>query len=155
VVSIYTSGFNVKQLRILPSLLTPWSRDLPEKLTGFQLVKKFSAFYGSTLSRYYPVQSGVPQGSVLGPLLYLIFTADIPTSADTLLATFADDTAIMSSDSCPDRASEKFQQHLNALQTWLDQWKVKRSTILSPLKSPLPPHTSIVRKPQSTIRQYQ
>ena len=25
-------------------LLTPWSRDLPEKLTGFQLVKKFPTF---------------------------------------------------------------------------------------------------------------
>jgi hypothetical protein len=79
----------------------------------------------NTLSQYYPIQSGVRQGSVLGPLLYLIFTADIPTTADTLIATFADDTAIMSSDSHPARASEKVQPHLNALQTWLNQWRVK------------------------------
>ena len=32
---------------ILTYLLTPWSRVLLEKLTGFQLVKKFPAFYGT------------------------------------------------------------------------------------------------------------
>jgi len=74
----------------------------------------------NTLSQYYPVQAGVPQGSVLGPLLYFIFMADIPTSDDTLIATFADDTAILSSDTNPIRASEKLQQHLNVLQSWLE-----------------------------------
>jgi len=32
---------------LLTYLLTPWSRELLEKLTGFQLVKKFPAFYGA------------------------------------------------------------------------------------------------------------
>jgi hypothetical protein len=32
---------------ILTYLLTPWSRDLLEKLTSFQLVNKFPAFYGT------------------------------------------------------------------------------------------------------------
>jgi len=35
---------NIFQLHLLTYLLTPWSRVL-EKLTGFQLVKKFPAFY--------------------------------------------------------------------------------------------------------------
>jgi hypothetical protein len=34
-------------LRVITYLRTSWSRVLPEKLTGFQLVKKFSAFYGT------------------------------------------------------------------------------------------------------------
>jgi len=35
------------QCYLLTYLLTPWSRVLLEKLTGLQLVKKFSAFYGT------------------------------------------------------------------------------------------------------------
>jgi hypothetical protein len=53
--------------------------------------------YNMETSDNFPIHSGVPQGSVLGPLLYLIFMADIPTRNDTVIATFADDTAIMAS----------------------------------------------------------
>jgi len=79
----------------------------------------------NTLSQYHPVQAGVPQGSVLGPLLYLVFKADIPTTDDTVIATFADHTAILSSDTNPNRVSDKLQLHLTVLQTWLEQWRVK------------------------------
>jgi hypothetical protein len=92
----------------------------------------FQVKIDDTLSDHRLIKAGVPQGSVLGPLLYLIYTADVPTMDDTLIATFADDTAILSSDADPDpvSASERLH-HLNLLQSWLKQWKIK----VNPIKS--------------------
>jgi len=55
----------------------------------------FQVKYNGSYSTCHEVLSGVPQGSVLGPLLYLIFTADLPTTDHTTIATFADDTGLL------------------------------------------------------------
>jgi hypothetical protein len=62
-----------------------------------------------TQSDYHLTKAGVPQGSVVWPLLYLIYVADATTRDDTLIATFADHTTILSSDADPARASERLK----------------------------------------------
>ena len=42
----------------------------------------------------------MPQGSVLGPVLYTIFTSDMPTTSNILVATYADDTATIAPNDC-------------------------------------------------------
>jgi histone H2A len=71
------------------------------------------------------IHAGVPQGSVLGPLLYLLYTADLPTLPRTFIATFADDTSILTTDSDPGVASHILQMDLLAIQHWLKRWRMK------------------------------
>jgi hypothetical protein len=74
------------------------------------------------------INAGVPRGSDLSPLLYLIYTADIPTTSCTNLNTFANDTCILATDSNPTITSFKLQHHLNLLENWFTLWKIKINT---------------------------
>ena len=75
--------------------------------------------------KLFNINAGVPQGSVLGPVLYLLFTSDLPTSNDIIIGTFADDTAVLASAYNPTLASKKLQNHLNSISVWLKQWRIK------------------------------
>jgi hypothetical protein len=71
------------------------------------------------------VNGGVPKGSVLGQLLYLLYTEGLPTSLESITANFADDTAVLATDSDPVIASHKLQTNLLALQNRSKNWRMK------------------------------
>lgn len=68
--------------------------------------------------------AGVPQGSLLGPVLYTVFMYDLPHSPDTELSVYADDTFIYSSSIYIKNASVNIQLHLNSLSMYYDKWKI-------------------------------
>ena len=69
------------------------------------------------------VTSGISQGSVLGPLLFLIYINDLPDVIDCLNALFADDTKVYSPVQTIDDA-RALQNNLNNLDEWSDKWQL-------------------------------
>jgi hypothetical protein len=49
----------------------------------------------------------------------------MPTSSESTTATFADDTAVLATDSDPDIALQKLQTNLFAIQNWFKKWRMK------------------------------
>lgn len=72
----------------------------------------FQTKVGDETSQIKQVKAGVPQGSVLGPLLYLLYTHDIPTMEPNNMGTFADDTVILACSENPATVSSMTQEHL-------------------------------------------
>ena len=71
------------------------------------------------------IRAGVPQGSILGPILYLLFTSDLPEVENVTVATFADDTAILAVGFNIDEATLKLQKACEKISTWTKKWKIK------------------------------
>ncbi|CAH2086206.1 unnamed protein product [Euphydryas editha] len=83
------------------------------------------------LSHIHDIMAGVPQGSVLGPVLYTIYTADLPEAQGVTTATFADDTALLASNRDPTVASAILQNNLDKVTEWLQKWRIKASATIS------------------------
>ena len=74
-----------------------------------------------------PVLSGVPQGSILGPLLFLVYVNDLPPVIQNRIALFADDSKCSS---VIERLQdcESLQKDLDSLHGWSDNWHLKFNT---------------------------
>ena len=103
------------------------------KLHGIRELAWIRAFLGSRSqqvvidgeeSESIPVTSGVPQGSVLGPILFLIYINDLPDEVRSRVRLFADDTALYLTMECEDDRSA-LQTDLDILSAWETKWDME------------------------------
>ena len=97
--------------------LFDWINDFLSYRTQFVTVN-------GTVSQEGRVTSGIPQGSVLGPLLFIMYINDLPLHVENSVRIFADDTKIFAqSDTLENR--QALQRDLDRLQQWSSEWLLK------------------------------
>ena len=99
----------------IPKPLISW-------IESFLHNRSYRVKIGDALSGAFPVRSGVPQGSVIGPLLFLLYVNGLGDKVSSAtLSTYADDTKVYLSVSCPSDATV-FQNQLDTVSSWSKTW---------------------------------
>ena len=91
-----------------------------------------SIFMNNTQSNHASVKHGVPQGSILGPLLFLLFINDIPLHTNIMTDLYADDATLYETSTSKEEIESKLQNALSDLAVWCKQTEC--SLILTRLK---------------------
>jgi len=95
------------------------------KFNSFLSDRKFKVSVEGELSSPTEIQAGVPQGSVLSPILYNLYINDAPQTPGTYLALFADDTCIYATDRKAGFVTRKLQRGLTYVELWCERWNIK------------------------------
>lgn len=93
-------------------------------VTDFLSDRKQTVVVNSAESKEAAVTSGIPQGSVLGPALFVLYINDLPLAVKNQIRLFADDTKIFTR-SETEGATESLQEDLTRLQDWSSKWSLK------------------------------
>ena len=75
-------------------------------------------------SQEYPVNAGVPQGSILGPILFLLYINDLPDDVICDIAIYADDTTLYSNCDWASELASELESDLRDTVDWGKKWLV-------------------------------
>ena len=114
--------------------------------------RKQRVMINGSFSDYAQIQSGVPQGSVLGPLLFLVYINDLEKNIKSNVKFFADDTMLYSVVKEPLVTAKDLNYDLDIINKWAYQWKMafnpdptkQAKGVLFSRKSKPPAHPDLV-----------
>ena len=72
-----------------------------------------------SVSKPYKITCGVPQGSILGPMLFLLYVNDMKSAVTCKLLLYADDSALLVSDKCVSKIENVLSEELQNISKWL------------------------------------
>ena len=104
-------------------------------------------------SSWSSIEAGVPQGSMLGPLLFLLYINDIVENINSSIRLFADDTTLYIKVDNPGQAAYQLNSDLDKIHQWANQWLVtfnpsKSETVIFSRKHNKPNHRNVIMDQQ-------
>jgi hypothetical protein len=90
-------------------------------IKDFLANRKQKVVINGTGSNWISVTSGIPQGSVLGPILFTIYINDLPDGVQNIVKHFADDTKLYAVVN-EEKQQISLQNDIDSLLKWSDRW---------------------------------
>ena len=100
------------------------SRNLLNLLEDFLKERKQCVVLNGQVSTWKNINAEVPQGSILGPLLFLIYINDLKEGLTTNVKLFADDTSLFSVVHDTQTSANDLNKDLKIINNWAFQWKM-------------------------------
>ena len=105
------------------------SESFQEWIKSYMTGRNQSVWIDNVFSSFLPAEIGVPQGSILGPLIFLIFVNDLAYSLDCSLEQYADDTTLSATSQQVTTTSDILTENCSRLSNWMgeNQFKLNAS----------------------------